>query len=216
MSTTVRNSRLDNELNNNSQVHRAEILLGLTRKAASTTADQAYNPANLLKREVDWSQPPPLGVHRVPAWDMIDVDEARFKLEHQNRKFGKIVPRLRCDQAGVYGIGSKMNLLLAITGDPVLAMRWWKMWRKGRTTLDCFANFMQVVLDGLAANPQIAGQTFTFTRNNLNVHKHPLILNMIRGAGHRLMFRARYWPVGGAVEYVFDTIQTHISRLLIS
>ena len=87
----------------NSQVHRAEMLLGLTRKASSTTADQTYTPANLLKREAYWSQPSPLGVHGVPAWDMIlDVDVAGFKLEHQNRKFGKSVTRLRCDEAGVY------------------------------------------------------------------------------------------------------------------
>ena len=108
---------------------------------------------------------------------MIDIDEAGFKLEHQTRKFGKTVTALRCDQAGVYGIGSKTNLLLAIAGDPVLAMRRWEIWRKGGTTLDRFANFMQVVLDDLAANPQTAGRTFTFTMDNLNVHKHPLILS---------------------------------------
>ena len=135
---------------------------------------------------------PPLGVHGVPTWDMIDVDEAGFKLDHQNRKFGKTVSPLRCDQAGVYGIGLKTNILLAIAGDPVLAMRWWEMWRKGGTTLDRFANFVQVVLDDLATNPQTVGRTFTFTTDNLNVDKHPRIVNMIRGAGHRLVFRASY------------------------
>ena len=124
----------------NSQLHRAEKLLGLRRKAASATADQAYTSANMMKRDLYWSEPPPLGVNGVPTRDMIDVDEAGFKLEDQIRKFGKTVSALRCDQPGVYGSGAKANLLLAISGDPVLAMRWWDMWRKGGTTLDRFAN----------------------------------------------------------------------------
>ena len=121
---------------------------------------------------------------------------------------------LRCDQAGVYGIGSKVTLLLAIAGDPVLTMRWWEMWRKGGTILDRVANFMQVVLDDLATNPQTARRRFVFTMDNLNVHKHPLIVNMISGAGHGLVFRAPYWPVDGAVEYVFNTIQTRLKSFV--
>ena len=70
------------------------------------------------------------------------------------------------------------------------------------------------MLDDLAANPQTTGQTFTFTMDNLNVHNHPLIINMIRGAGHRLVFRAPYWPVDGAVEYAFDTIQTRLKSFV--
>jgi hypothetical protein len=30
---------------------------------------------------------------------------------------------------------------------------------------------------------------------------------IIRGAGHRLVFRAPYYPVDGPIEYVFNTIQ---------
>ena len=84
------------------------------------------------------------------------------------------------------------------------------MWRKGGTTLDRFANFMETILEDLANNPQTAGRSFVFTMDNLNVHKNPLILNMVQNAGHRLVFRAPYWPVDGAVEYVFNTIQTRL------
>ena len=41
-----------------SQLHRAEKLLDLTRKAASTTANQAYTPVNMTKRDLYW--PPSL------------------------------------------------------------------------------------------------------------------------------------------------------------
>ena len=93
---------------------------------------------------------------------MIDVNEAGFKLKQQTRKFGKTVSALRCTQAGVYRIGSKVNLLLAIAGNPVLAMRWWEMRRKGGTTLDLFADFMEAILDDLASDPQTAGRSFYF------------------------------------------------------
>ena len=72
-----------------SQVHRAECLLGLKRKAASTTADLAFLPVNLQKREFYWTLPPPLGMSGVPIADIIDIDEAGFFLEHSDRRHGK-------------------------------------------------------------------------------------------------------------------------------
>ena len=194
----------------NSQLYRAEKLLGLTRKAASTTADQAYTAANLMKRDLYWSEPPPVGVAGVETRDMIDLDEAGYKLEHQNRSFGKCVTALRVDQRGVYMRGRKLTVLLAISGDPVLAMRWWRCWTDGGTTLERFQDFMELILGDLHQNPQTTGRSFVFTMDNLNVHKHAAIVNMIAGAGHRLVYRAPYWPVDGAIEYVFNTIQTRL------
>ena len=88
-----------------SQPHRAEELLGLTRKAASTTADLTYSPINLTKRDNYWQQPPSLGMVGVATADIIDIDKAGFKLEHQNQSYGKTVSALRCDQLAVYGRG---------------------------------------------------------------------------------------------------------------
>ena len=192
----------------NSQLHRAEELLGLKRKAASTTADLAYTPGNLRKRELYWTMPPPLGMAGVPIADIIDIDEAGFKLEHTNRKFGKTVTALRCTDEGVYNHGKKINLLLAISGDPIHNMRWHEMWLEGGTTIVRFQAFIQRILNDLATN--FPGRSFVFTMDNLNVHKNPLILNAIHNAGHRYVFRSPYWPVDGAVEYVFNTIQTRL------
>ena len=68
-----------------SQLYRAEKLLGLRRKAASTTADLVYAPVNLEKCDNYWQQSPPLGMVGIETEDIIDIDEAGFKLEHQNR-----------------------------------------------------------------------------------------------------------------------------------
>jgi hypothetical protein len=60
------------------QVYRAEKLLGLKRKAASTMADLAFLPWNMALREYYWTHPPPLGMRSVPIADIVDIDEAGF------------------------------------------------------------------------------------------------------------------------------------------
>ena len=54
------------------------------------------------------------------------------------------------------------------------------------------------------------GRSLIFTMDNLNIHKHPIILNMIAAAGHRVVFRAPYWSCDGAIEYVFNTIHVKL------
>ncbi len=65
-----------------SQAHHVEYLLGLRRKATSTTAVLAFLPVNLQKRKFYWTLPPPLGMRGVDIVDVIDIDEAGFFLEH--------------------------------------------------------------------------------------------------------------------------------------
>jgi hypothetical protein len=93
-------------------VHRAEQLLDLKRMAASTTADFATLPSNILKRELYWTMPPPLAMVGVAVADIIDIDEAGFFLESSNRNFGKTVLCLRCSQNGVCmgGVGVKKSI----------------------------------------------------------------------------------------------------------
>ena len=55
-----------------------------------------------------------------------------------------------------------------------------------------------------------AGETFCFTMDNLNIHKHPLILDLVDNAGHRIEFRAPYWSCDGAIEFVFNTIHVKL------
>ena len=54
------------------------------------------------------------------------------------------------------------------------------------------------------------GRLFLFTMDNLNIHKHPVILDLIHGRNHRVIFRAPYWSCDGAIEYVFNTLQTRL------
>ena len=102
--------------------------------------------------------------------------------------------------------GRKYTVLLAVSRDPDLVMRWWRYWTNGGTTLERFQDSIKLILDDLHQNPQTTGGPLLFMMGNLIVHKHAAIVNMIYNAGHRLVYRTPYWPINGAIEYVFNTI----------
>ena len=104
----------------NSQIHRAETSLDLTRKAASTTAMKAYLPHNLQLCHNYFHCNYSLGIADQDTDDMIDLDEMGLFLESSNRNHGKTVRGTRCDQAGVYNRGEKIEYSC------------WNQWRQER------------------------------------------------------------------------------------
>ena len=192
-----------------SQIHRAECRLGLVRKAASTTSDLAYLPMNLHKRERYWTATAPDGVVGESTRDIVDFDESNYKLESQNRKFGKGIREKRCNTWGkfVKGAGSS-SLLMAISGDDIHPFSFHQIYTEGGTDLWRFYNFLRDFIDWLLVHRP--GRAFLFTMDNLNIHKHPIILNLIFNSGHRVVFRALYWSCDGPIEYVFNTIGTRL------
>ena len=44
--------------------------------------------------------------------------------------------------------------------------------------------------------------------DNQNLHRHPVRTNLIYACGHWVVFRALYWSCDGAIEYVFNRLQT--------
>ena len=98
----VHNQNPANPPYSQSQVVRAEQRLGLIRKAPSTTSDCAYFKLNLFKRQQYWHAEYPDGTLGESTRDVIDLDESNYKLETQNRKFGKVVREKRCKARGKY------------------------------------------------------------------------------------------------------------------
>ena len=47
---------------------------------------------------------------------------------------------------------------------------------------------------------------FVFTMDNLHAHKNEAVIALIHLYGHGVVYRA--WPVDGAIEFIFNTIQT--------
>jgi hypothetical protein len=106
----------------------AEHLLGPRRKASSTTCKGAFLPLNKHKRFVFWNQNYPLGRSNVWTQDMVDINEAGFKIEHTNPDFGKTMLWLRCYLKGEYNCNKKVNCLMAILGDRNYNMEWHDVW----------------------------------------------------------------------------------------
>ena len=98
---------------------RAECRLGLFTKKGSSTSDCAYLPINLHKRERHWhGTAADGGVVGESTRDVLDLDEAQFKLETQDRKFRKVSGQKRCDARGKYKKGAgAVSLLMVVSGD---------------------------------------------------------------------------------------------------
>ena len=162
------------------------------------------------KRHVFWNHNYPLGRADVQTQDMIDVDEAGFKIESTNPSFGKTVSWLRCYLEGEYNRDKKVNCMMAISADGKYNMAWHDIWpqEEGGTDVYRVYTFFRRVIDRLTIDDP--GRFFCFTMDNLNTHKNPMVLNLITGEGHRYLFRAPYWSVDGLIEYVFNTIHTHL------
>ena len=95
-----------------SQLHRAEVKLNLSRVAASTTADEALLSINLTKRHLYWNYVYPAGIADVNPRNIIDIDEMGIEIEHQNRSFGKTFVGDRCSQQGKYNRNKKLNVMI--------------------------------------------------------------------------------------------------------
>ena len=51
------------------------------------------------------------------------------------------------------------------------------------------------------------GNIYCFTMDNLNSHNNNGVMAIIFEYGHRVCFRAPYYAVDGAIEFVFNTLQ---------
>ena len=86
--------------------------------------------------------------------DMIDLDEAGFKIESTNPNFGKTVTWMRCYLVGEYNREKKVNCMMAISADRNYDMEWHDIWphEEGGTDLFRVYVFIQRVVARLAAD----------------------------------------------------------------
>jgi transposase len=55
--------------------------------------------------------------------------------------------------------------------------------------------------------PAVPDNFYVFTMDNLNAHKNEAVIALIHAYGHGVVYRAPYWAVDAAIEYVFNTLQ---------
>jgi transposase len=191
-----------------SQITRAEAKMGLSRKAGSTTAMQAKLPRNIMKRWQFWNTNYPYGIADIARENLIDVDEAGIFLETCNRGMGKSTIGKRVRQEGPYGHSEKWTLKFAIAGEGNQC--WTEMQQVAGTTIVDFALYIQMILDDLPQGN--AQRRRCFIMDNLSSHVNGVITQIIHAAGHRIVFRAPYYPVDGPIEYSFNTVQQELNK----
>ncbi|KAL9179479.1 hypothetical protein ACHAXT_008769 [Thalassiosira profunda] len=188
-----------------SQISECESRIGFTRKRGSTTAYQALLPRNKQKRWCFWNLPYPYGIADIRRRDLIDLDECGIELQSADRHIGKAYIGKRVQQTGPYQKSTKWNLLLAICGDGNTNHRWRDIWTGEGTTGERMCRFIRQIINSIG--PGTPARRYCFIMDNLSSHHHLQMAAIIFAAGHRLAFRAPYYPVDGPIEYVFNTIQ---------
>lgn len=197
---------------NEGQLTKAEQRIGISRKKASTDAQQASQPRYLLQRQCFWHLPYPFGIADISCELMIDLDEAKIIIEHANRKFGKCTMQRRCRKTGLYGHGKGRILLLAIRAD---GTRWYEFVDQPGTDVTLFLSLINRILADIG--PWAPGRPrYCFTMDNLIVHHHPQVIAAILLAGYRVVFRTPYRPVDGPIELVFSTFEGELKKRLFS
>ena len=189
-------------------VSQREIELGLTRKAGSTTAFQAFTPHNQMRAQLWWSQPFPVGIAGTPRQHMLDSDEAGLWLEKKVRGLGKAATAFRVRSPGVYGHGEKWTLILTISP---CGRKWWRLAKVTGTTVEIYVEHMNSVLAALPS-PANGGQQRNFMHDNLSSHLDGRVTNVIEQAGHRVQARPCYRPVWGPTEYAFNQLQCEMTH----
>jgi hypothetical protein len=187
----------------------------MTRKAASTTAYQAFSPRCMRLYDEFWSLPYPLGVIGTPRRRLIDIDEFGLCIESANRNFGHSLKGLRVRKMGNYGRGEvKVTVILAIeTGDPVLPPQvpgslqrprvWCRAYPGGNTTTERYRAFVcNTVIDSFGPHEPHR----TVMHDNLSAHKSDRVYDGVHMRGHRITCRPPYRPHCGPVEFAIDQI----------
>ena len=137
------------DLGRPSQICEAEKIIGLTRKRGSTTAYQALRPINRQKRWMFWNLPYPYGIADIRRQDMIDLDECGVEMTDADWSLGKAYIGHRVSQPGPYSKSTKINLLLAISGDDNNRWRWREMWTGEGTTGTRMITFIQRIINDI-------------------------------------------------------------------
>ena len=192
-----------------SQISLAEKRIGLSWKASSTTAYQAFLPVNINKRWAYWNLAYPMGMGGICRQNIIDLDECGVFLETADRPHGKAYVGVHVRDFGPYVKGEKWNLQMAICGEDggpaEPARRWASTWMEGGTTIERMVDFIQMILNDIGH--ATADNFYVFTMDNLSSHKNMTVVALIHLHGHGVIYHAPYWAVDAPIEYVFNTLQ---------
>ena len=95
---------------------------------------------------------------------------------------------------------------IGYSGDDDNPMIWRDIWTGEGTTGIRMIEFVWRIIYDIDSLDK-SDRRFCFIMDNLRSHHNQQMAAIIIEAGHRIVFRASYWPVDGLIEYMFNTIQ---------
>jgi len=107
----------------------------------------------------------PYGIADIRRQDIIDLDECGVEVMSGDRSWGKAYVGKRVSQTGPYGKDTKINLLLAISGDGTNPSRWRDYWTGEGTTGVQMINFIRRVINDIGQGN--ANRRYCFIMDNL-------------------------------------------------
>ena len=110
---------------------------------------------------------------------------------------------------GQYGHSLKYTMTVAISGSEH-GERWMDFEQKAGTDIASFNDFVTRILNDIG--PGTPQSRRCFTMDNLIAHLHPVVVQAILAVGHRVVYRAPYYPVDGPIEYFFNSIQQQLQH----
>jgi hypothetical protein len=203
--------------------------LEISRKKASLEAYDAFSDRNMLRAELFWSQPPPLGVVGVERRRLIDVDECGIALEKCNSKYGYSHVSVRVRKPGHYKRDVKVTVIMAIEpGDPTLPAnidgsrekprRWITARQVAGTSAIDFSAFCNTVCTSIETHPAPGDVDHdrVFLWDNLRSHYSALVAQTVEGRPtaniFRIVPRPPYQPKYGPIEYIFCELSAELQR----
>jgi len=180
-------------------ITKAEIDWHFSRKRCSTLANQAIAPANVARRNMFWSMPPPIGILNINRYTLLDLDECGLHLTSANRSEGKAKVNVRVACIGNYGHSDKLTIIAAVDASGFKDLY---ISDQPGTTSALFTEYIRRLLRRLAP-----GVRRIFLWDNLRAHYCPEVANLIYAAGHAIVPRTPYYPCDGPIEYVFNQLE---------
>ena len=207
--------------------------LSVSRKRASVEAYDAYTPLNRQRCFNFFNFGPPVGINGIPIYRLMDVDEAKFKLEGCETNYGRSQKCVRVRDTGHYKRGERgLNLVLAVEpGNPMLPphvygsiynpRKWWIITIDNVNSI-IFADFMDTVCSDIENNP-VPGN-YNNERyimwDNLTAHLTGIVTTTVELRPTRpqvsftIINRPPYQPKFAPVEYIFCEIAMKLTHLV--
>lgn len=173
--------------------------MGITRKVLEKTSHNADEGARLAY----FAFPPPHGVLGVPRADLVDVDETGVWLMCCRRRYGMVESGKNAATHAPYPEGKKFSVILAISIAGVVGCFISDL---PGTSNETFFHFAAALLDALEDRPRV------ILLDNLSSHKWAPTKQIIRVAGHEIVYRPTYSSDLGSIEFANNVFKMWLKR----